>query len=112
MTEDRDAVIADAMATLAEIHDVADSAVTEVVRWVERAIGETLLVRRPGVMDATMPDLIGMEAQAVHFTEAMRLVRQWIRPAEAVRLGDRLKVIPADVAEQITAHLRAAGLLT
>ena len=63
------------------------------------------------IMDAKFGDLAQLAAQADAMTQAWALVRQWVLPNDPVRLGDRLKTVPADVAEAITGHLRDAHLL-
>jgi hypothetical protein len=109
--EDHDAIVAAGRATLEEIAATAQFAIERTVSVVKDRTGVVLLVRKPEILDATMTDLISMETQAAHFTTAMVLIRQWILPSEYVRLGDRLKIVPAGVAEAIEQHLRAAGVL-
>lgn len=66
--------------------------------------------RRPYIADATYGDLARLAEQAAAMTTAWDLIRKWIRPGETVRLGDRLKIVPVDVAQQIEAHLARARL--
>lgn len=86
-----------------------NGAIADAVASLEEQTGIRLV--RPGIMDATWPDLVQMEVQATAYGQAMRLIRQWIRPGETCRLGDRLKTIPADVAAEIERHLITAGLI-
>lgn len=101
----------DALKAVAEIDAVRDSVVAALVDHVEAETGEVLLVRRPGVLDATMPDLIRMERQAVAYADAMRLVRQWMLQNDRRTLGAVLKVAPPKVAAEIEENLIRAGLL-
>jgi hypothetical protein len=104
-------LIADSLATLEELAEVYTAAVAQVVDLVQDRTGQRLVTGRPGILDAGIEDLARMETQAEHYLAAMKLIRSWLRPSETVPLGHRLKVIPAEQAERITGHLRAAGLL-
>lgn len=93
----------------ADARAALDALIGDAVDAVEQATGERLLVR-PSVLDASLLDIARMRVQTEHFAAAYDLIVQWIAPGEDVRLGDRLKVVPTDVAAEITAHLVAAGL--
>lgn len=113
MSDDRDQaeVLAAGYAALAQLQYAHEVAMETVVNEVRQQTGERLLVRQPGVMDATLRDLAGMELQTQHFAAAMKLIRQWLLPTDGRPLGSLLKVIPAEVAHEVTDHLRAAGVL-
>jgi hypothetical protein len=111
VSDDREDLIADARATLASFAAVYDDAVRLVVEHVQQQTGETIAIRRPGVLDARLSDLFTMEYQANSYIEAMRAIRRWMHPGDTRRVGDVLKVIPADEADLVTAHLRSAGVL-
>lgn len=108
---ERSALINEGRAAVAEVTALADRVTEAIVARIAEETGEKILVRRPGVLDARYGDLLGLEAQAQAYGAAMALIRQWLLPHDPRRLGDLLKVIPADVAEEITEHLRAAGVL-
>ena len=90
---------------------IGDGGMECVVNEVQQHTGERLLVRRPALLDASFADLAAMEAQTEHYAAAMALVRQWMHVTDTRSLGSVLKVIPAQVAHEITDHLRAAGVL-
>ncbi|MHA6760076.1 hypothetical protein [Streptacidiphilus sp. PAMC 29251] len=98
----------EALAGLTADHDAA---VAQVVAFVREQTGETIAVRKPGVMDASLSDLFSMENQARSYLEAMKAIRRWVMPGDPRPLGNRLKVIPPEEAELITGHLRDAGVL-
>jgi hypothetical protein len=82
----------------------------ESARQAEELYGITVL--RPLInLDDRFDELVGMETRARHFVAAMRLVRQWMLPGDRRPLGTMLKIIPRDAADEITGHLRGAGLL-
>jgi hypothetical protein len=93
-----------------EARQALDSIIGSAVEAVEEVTGERLLVK-PSVLDARAADLAAMERQTEHYREAMRLYRQWWTPGDRRTLGALLKVIPTEVAHEITGHLTAAGLL-
>jgi hypothetical protein len=104
-------MLAAGRAALERLQHAHEVAVESVVSEVQQHTGERLLVRRPGVLDASFADLAAMEAQTEHYAAAMALIRQWMHAADTRSLGSVLKVIPAQVAHEITDHLRAAGVL-
>jgi hypothetical protein len=108
---ERTALVNEGRAAVAEVTALADRVTEAIVARIAEETGEKILVRQPGIMDAHYGDLLGLEVQAAAYAAAMALIRQWLRPNDPRRLGDLLKVIPADVAEEITAHLRTAGVM-
>ncbi|MCX4906862.1 hypothetical protein [Streptomyces sp. NBC_00878] len=111
MTGEREAMVEAGYAALARLQHAHEVAVESVVSEVQQHTGERLLVRRPGVLDAALGDLAAMEEQTQHYAAAMVLIRRWMLPTDRRPLGALLKVIPAQVAHEITDHLRAAGVL-
>jgi hypothetical protein len=107
-----DELITAARAELEIIDEIAGAARKAVADHVARETGERILTNPPSVLDATLADLTAIESRCRSLIEALRLIRQWILPHDPCRLGDRMKVIPAEVAEEITAHLIRAGLLS
>lgn len=106
--ERRERIVAEAAQQLAVLQQTAE----QIVEMANMAAGEPVLVRRqPSVLDAHFSDLAAMEQQTSHFAEAMRLIKQWLSPGDQRSLGSILKVMPADVAHEITKHLHGAGLL-
>jgi hypothetical protein len=69
------------------------------------------LVRPPSPHGATLAEAAGMWKQAVAYDAAMRLlVRWWPQPGlEDKSLGELLRLIPPDVADEVLDHLRRAG---
>jgi hypothetical protein len=108
---DREELLAAGYAALARLQHAHEVAVESVVNEVQQHTGERLLVRRPGVLDATFEGLAAMEAQTQHYAAAMAMIRRWMHATDTRPLGAVLKVIPAQVAHEITDHLRAAGVL-
>jgi hypothetical protein len=111
MDDEQRELLAETAAAIAELTVIYDAAVERAVAFAREQTGETVLVRRPGVMDARIQDLFGMENQARSYLEAMKAIRRWIMPGDPRPLGNRLKVIPPEEAELITGHLRDAGVL-
>lgn len=111
MSDDREVLLAAGYAALERLQLAHETAVETVVHEVQQRTGERLLVRQPGILDATFQDLAVMEEQTQHYAEAMALVRQWMLPTDARSLGMLLKVTPAEVAHQVMDHLRAAKVL-
>ncbi|MEU7579151.1 hypothetical protein AB0B50_16295 [Streptomyces sp. NPDC041068] len=110
MNDNRE-LIAYAREMIAEVRALADETITLVAEQVAQETGEQIVARHPGIMDARFGDLTRMGDQARAYREALRIIRQWLLPSDQRRLGDLLKVVPPDVAEEITTHLRAAGVL-
>lgn len=108
---EREALLAAGYAALERLQHAHEVAVESVVSEVQQHTGERLLVRRPALLDASFADLAAMEAQTEHYAAAMALIRPWMHAADTRSLGSVLKVIPAQVAHEITDHLRAAGVL-
>ncbi|GGK65507.1 hypothetical protein [Streptomyces flaveus] len=111
MSDDRAELIAAGHAAIVQLQYAHEVAIETVVNEVQQRTGERLLVRQPGVLDATFGDLAAMEEQTKHYAAAMTLIRQWMLPTDARSLGSLLKVVPAEVAHQVMDHLRAAGVL-
>ena len=111
MSGEREVMLAAGRAALERLQHAHEVAVECVVNEVQQHTGERLLVRRPALLDASFADLAAMEAQTEHYAAAMALVRQWMHVTDTRSLGSVLKVIPAQVAHEITDHLRAAGVL-
>jgi hypothetical protein len=96
---------------LAELQHMHEAAIEVLVTEILQRTGTKLLVRQPGVLDASYEDLARMAAQAAHYGEAWRLIGGWLRPTDIRTLGAVLKVMPAQQAHEITGLLRAAGVL-
>lgn len=111
MNGEREVMLAAGRGALERLQHAHEVAVECVVSEVQQHTGERLLVRRPSVLDATFEDLAAMEEQTRHYAAAMAMIRQWMRATDTRSLGSVLKVIPAQVAHEITDHLRAAGVL-
>lgn len=107
----REELLAAGYAALAQLQYAHDVAVETVINEVRERTGEQLLVRRPSVLDAGYADLADMAEQTRAYAEAWRLIRTQLQPDDARTLGALLKVIPAHLAHEITAKLRAAGVL-
>lgn len=105
-------IVAAGRQAIADTRAEADALVEHIAALIETATGETIAVRRPGLLDAQYGDLARMEAQARAYLEAMSVVRRWRVPGDRRTLGALLKVMPPDEAERLTAHLRAAGVLS
>ncbi|MBP5915746.1 hypothetical protein F3K34_27170 [Streptomyces sp. LBUM 1486] len=112
MNGDRAELIAAGHEALAQLQYAHEVAIETVINEVQQQTGERLLVRQPGVLDASYGDLARMAVQVEHYAEAWRLVREWLLPGDCRTLGSVLKVMPAPVAHGITGHLRAAGVLS
>lgn len=108
---DRAELIAAGHAAIIQLQYAHGVAIETVVNEVQQRTGEKLLVRQPGVLDAGYGDLAGMARQTEHYAEAWRLICKWMLPDDSRSLGSVLKVIPAEVAHEITGHLRAAAVL-
>lgn len=112
MNSERELLLAAGYAALERLQHAHEAAIESVVNEVQQHTGERLLVRRPGVLDATFEDLAAMEEQTQHYAAAMAMIRRWMNATDTRSLGSVLKVIPAQVAHEITDRLRAAGVLT
>lgn len=64
---------------------------------------------RPSITDATRADLERMLAQVLAGEHALRLALGWVVPGST--LGNLMKTIPSDAADQLATALTAAGLL-
>ncbi|MDJ1131770.1 hypothetical protein [Streptomyces iconiensis] len=65
----------------------------------------------PSVLDSRPEMLEDLAHRARHVAAAVDLAKEWMRPDETRDLGSLLKVVPPEVFEEITGHLRCAGLL-
>ncbi|MCZ4515695.1 hypothetical protein O3Q52_47835 [Streptomyces sp. ActVer] len=110
MNGDREELIAAGRAALEQLEVAFDAAITDVVRRVEAASGEKLLVRRPGVLDAVWTDLRGMSWQASNFEHAVQLLRPVMEHDERP-LGAVLKTADPCLVRDVTRHLVEAGVL-
>lgn len=106
-------VVQEGRQAIEDVRAFADITVRQIAQYVQGATGQQIAEAgpRPSVMDARFADLARMETQAQHFVAAMALIRQWMIPADKRSLGNVMKVIPVDVADRITEHLQAAGVL-
>ena len=111
MSGEREVMLAAGYAALERLRHAHEAAIESVVSEVQQQTGQKLLVRRPGVLDASYGDLARMAEQTEHYAEAWRLIREWLPARDGRSLGSLLKVIPARTAHEIADHLRAAGVL-
>ncbi|MFJ6895646.1 hypothetical protein [Streptomyces hokutonensis] len=99
-------------AGIAAVHEQANAAIAQLVGMAERATGEQMRrARSRSVLDLTVDDFELALYRAQHLHAAVDLLKIWTLPSErsAVPVGRKLKVIPAEVAEEIMHELRVAG---
>ncbi|MEU0943213.1 hypothetical protein ABZ379_10505 [Streptomyces canus] len=97
-----------------ELTATHEAAVAQVVGMAEAATGEQL--RRSAsksVLDLSVSDFEAVLRRAEHLRRAVELMTTWtLRTDRGTTTAGRLiKTLPADVAEEITNELRAAGAL-
>lgn len=109
--ECREELLAAGRAAVAQLQAATDEGIRDIVQRVEALTGETLLVRRPGVLDAVWDDLWRMSWQCSNFEAAMLLVRPLIDAAPGRTLGAVLKTADPVVVRDVTRHLVEAGVL-
>jgi hypothetical protein len=100
-----------AMDALAGLRADYEEAVARVAAHVQEVTGDAVTTGHRNFLDSTFADLAEIEGKCGAYLRAMALVRQWMLPADPRRLGDLLKILPADVAQEITAGLMACGVL-
>lgn len=110
MSGDREALVAAGRAALVRLQIAFDAAVQDVVQRVEEGAGETLLVRRPSVLDAGWPDLRHMSWQASNFEAAVTLLKPVMEHGDR-SLGAALKTADPLLVQDVTRHLVEAGVL-
>lgn len=106
----RDEMLAAGRAALAYLQTELDAGMEEVARQVYEATGETLLVRKPGVLDAAWGDLCRMSWQASNFEAAVRLLKP-VMEQDDRPLGAVLKTADPFLVRDVRRHLVQAGVL-
>jgi len=110
MSSDREEILAAGQCALARLQLAFDTAIQDVVERVREATGETLLVRRPGVLDAGWGELRQMSWQCSNFEAAVLLLRP-LMERDGRTLGAVLKTADPITVRDVTRHLAEARVL-
>lgn len=108
---DREQLLAAGHAAVQQLRTATDEGIRDIVQRVEVLTGETILVRRPGVLDATWDDLWRMSWQASNFEAAMLLLKPLMEAAPGKTLGAALKTADPFLVRDVRRHLVEAGVL-
>lgn len=96
-------------ASAAQLLQEAVEAARRIGDEVERVTGFRVIApERPGITDARRPDLERMRGQVLAGERALTLALRWVAGGT---LGNVMKTMPPDAADELTAALREAGLM-
>ncbi|MEH0642849.1 hypothetical protein QBB33_15505 [Streptomyces scabiei] len=110
MSGEREQLLAAGRAAVLHLRSAADEGIRDIVRRVEALTGETILVPRPGVLDAAWADLRQMSWQASNFEAAVKLLQPVMR-GDVRPLGAVLKTADPVLVRDVRRHLVEAGVL-
>lgn len=110
MNGEREQLLAAGRAAVLQLRAATDEGIRDIVRRVEALTGETILVPRPGVLDAGWADLRRMSWQASNFEHAVRLL-QPVMKGDVRPLGAVLKTADPVLVRDVRRHLVEAGVL-
>lgn len=110
MSGDREEILAAGHGALARLQAAFDAGVQDVVQRVQAMTGETLLVRRPGVLDAGWDELRQMSWQCSNFEAAVQLLKP-VMEHDGRTLGALLKTANPILARDVARHLVEARVL-